>query len=306
MFTSPLLIGFIATAFLADGYTDRYYLRLTSPQQNALIIGSSRAGQGLLPSVLNPALAHEYPQPLYNFAFSSLFSPFGETYLNAIRKKLNNEIKNSLFIVSVDPWCLAAAKQDPEDSSLFQERQCMLGNNPWINTNPCFTYFIKDYPMPYLTLFTGKLHRDFFHFRPDFRLHENGWLEISCGMDSLTVKDRSAATLFRLVHDMNQKTISNTRLSYLTKTIRFLQQHGDVYVVRMPVHPNTLAVENKLCPVFNRIIDSLTRQCRVPYFNFTDSCSKYTYVDGSHLWKESGALLSKELSQLIINYRHSR
>lgn len=306
MFVSPVLIGFIALAFLADGYVDPYYLRLTSPQQNALILGSSRAAQDLLPAVINPALAQEYGQPAYNFSFSATYSPFGETYLDAIRKKLRHDSRNSFFIVAVDPWSLAGDNPNPEDPSTFPERKCMLGNNPWINSNPCFIYLAKDYPMPYITLLTGKIHRSFPGFRPGFRLHDDGWLEISRSMDSAT-KNISMRSTLSIYNDYDStKAISRTRLSWLAKTIHFLQQHGDVYLVRLPADPKVTAIENRFCPAFNTIIDSIARRQQTPYFNFMDSCAKYTYTDGTHLWKGSGALVSKELSRLIINHRHQR
>ncbi|HEY4149726.1 MAG TPA: hypothetical protein VGM41_12390, partial [Chitinophagaceae bacterium] len=87
-------------------------------------------------------------------------------------------------------------------------------------------------------------------------------------------------------------------------TIAFLKEHGDVYIVRLPVHPALLAVDNKFYPRFNNFIDSLARQQNVPYFSFSDSCAKYSYVDGSHLATSSGALVSRELCRLIQNYRH--
>jgi hypothetical protein len=53
-------------------------------------------------------------------------------------------------------------------------------------------------------------------------------------------------------------------------------------------------------------MDSIARAQKITWFNFPDSCSEYTYRDGSHVWKESGALISKQLAELIIKYRHSR
>ena len=306
MFGSIIVIGFIAIAFLADGYIDPYYLRLTSPQQTALIVGSSRAAQGMQPAVINRALGKEYGQPVYNFSFSSTYSPFGKTYLNAIRKKLRSDTKNSFFIVAVDPWSLIADKPSPDDPETFPERWCMLGHNPWINSKPCLVYLAKDYPVPFMTLVTGKIHRQLFPFHPRFLLHDDGWLEVYRPMDSTSIKSDMEALLTLYTGYRNTKTMSYTRLSALTETIRFLQQHGDVYLVRLPAHPAILAIENQLCPGFHGIIDSIARAQRVPYFSFIDSCTKYTYTDGTHLWKGSGAVVSEELSRLILNYRHSR
>jgi hypothetical protein len=299
-------MGFIAIAFLADGYADPYYLRLTSAQQTALIVGSSRAAQGLQPSVINQALAQEYGHAIYNFSFSASYSPFGKTYLDAIRKKLRSDTKNSFFIVAVDPWSLIADKPSPEDPATFPESWCMLGHNPWINSKPCFIYLAKDYPVPYMTLVTGAIHRRLLHFRPAFQLHDNGWLEVPAPIDSTRMKGAMQSTLAMYTRYRDAKTMSHTRLSALVETIGFLRQHGDVYLVRLPAHPEILAIENQVCPGFNEVIDSIARTHHTPYFSFIDSCTKYTYTDGTHLWKGSGALVSEELSRLILNYRHSR
>ncbi|MBS1566065.1 MAG: hypothetical protein JST39_16875, partial [Bacteroidetes bacterium] len=195
-FIIPVLAGFIGVAYMADGYTDPFYLRFTSPRQNALIVGSSRAAQGLQPAVLNATLSGGYRHPLYNFSFTSTYSPMGPTYFNAIRKKLNPDIKNSVFIVAVDVWSLTADKKMPEDSTAFQENNLMLGHNPWINGFPCYTYLARDYPMPYLTLLTGKVHRNLLHAKQNFLLHEDGWLEVSNPMDSANVGSRTRNFLY--------------------------------------------------------------------------------------------------------------
>ena len=295
-----------AIGFLADGYTDPDYRRFTSPQQHALIVGTSRSGQGIQPAILNRLLKDEYRQNLFNFSFSAFSSPFGEVYLNAIQKKLDSSTNHSFFIVSVDPWSIAGPGMAPEDASGFIETKNGLNNNPWINTNPNFIYLARNYSQPYLTLLTGKIHRAFFHYRPPMYLHDDGWLESSIAMDSLSVSDRSSATFSRYQAYLDSFKISRTRIHWLGKTIAFLQRHGDVYMVRIPVSPPLLSLENGFCPYFNPLMDSIARQQGVPYFDFTGASAGYRYIDGSHLDRESSGRLSEELSQLIINYRHTR
>ena len=302
----PVLLTIIALGFLADGYTDPFYLRLTGPVQNALIVGSSRAAQNIQPAILNAALRGEYRQQLYNFSFTYGRSPYGEAYLNAIRKKLNKDVKNSLFIVSVDPWSLGAFRKSPENPATFTERNSFLEDTSWINTTPNFSYLLKCYPNPYFTLLTGKIHREILNYHPPQFLNKDGWLDISWPMDSLSIKHRNQLSIEMYRYNIDSMSVSNLRKSYLCKTIRFFQQHGDVYLVRMPVHPDLLVLENQFYPGSDKAMDSIARQQHIPYFNFMDSCSKYIYTDQSHLWKESGAIVTKQLAALIIKYRHSR
>ena len=63
---------FIWIFSFADGTNDPFYLRFTSPKQNNLIIGTSRAAQGLQPKILNGICQTEF----YNYAFTLGRSPF--------------------------------------------------------------------------------------------------------------------------------------------------------------------------------------------------------------------------------------
>jgi hypothetical protein len=306
LFGIPVLVALAGVGFLADGYLDPFYLRLTSPRQNALIIGSSRAAQGIQPDVINQALAHEYPQTIYNFSFTVTNSPSGKVYFDAIRKKLAPNVKNSFFIVSVDPWSVASVKEAPEDSTQFFEQQTFLGNTPWVNIHPNYIYLIRNYPMPYLTILTVRIHRQVFHDQPSsFLLHDNGWLEAFDPTDSLSEQRHIRSTLSSYRSYQSAKAVSHTRIAYLVKTIRFLQQYGDVYLIRMPVHPDLLAIEKAFLPSFDNTIDSIARLQQIPYFNFTDSCSSYSYLDGSHLDKNATIRFSRSLARRIIEYRHT-
>ena len=88
------------------------------------------------------------------------------------------------------------------------------------------------------------------------------------------------------------------RLNYLTKTIDLLQQHGRVYLVRLPVHKNMFDIEDELMPDFDSKIDSIVKRENVPFFNFRQHKNEYQYVDGHHLYKTSG----KEVSALIAGW----
>ena len=69
----------------ADGGTDPFYIRFTTPKQQNLILGTSRAAQGLQPHVFDSICNVNF----YNYSFTIAHSPYGPTYLNSIKKKLN-------------------------------------------------------------------------------------------------------------------------------------------------------------------------------------------------------------------------
>lgn len=99
------------TALFFRGYTDDYYERVASPRQAALILGTSRAAQGLVPAeIASRELGVE--SPLYNFAFASSISRYGEAYFEAIKKKLSEPRpgQSGLFLLEVSPLAISTSK----------------------------------------------------------------------------------------------------------------------------------------------------------------------------------------------------
>ena len=63
-------------------YTDPFYLRFTTPQKKSLVIGTSRAAQGIVPSVMTSILNKKgWGEDLYNYSFTIMSSAYGEPYL---------------------------------------------------------------------------------------------------------------------------------------------------------------------------------------------------------------------------------
>ena len=117
-------------------------------------------------------------------------------------------------------------------------------------------------------------------------------------MDTLSISKRRVRklNLYRKVH-LRKAKISTKRIEYLVKTINYLKEYGDVYIVRLPVHPELMQIENELMPNFDRLIDEAITQSN-DYLDLTNQNEKYTYIDGNHLFKDSG----KEVSELIANW----
>jgi hypothetical protein len=93
----PLL--FICYAiYLTGKNTDDFYKRFSSPQQNSLILGSSRAAS-MNPEIIDKVIHSKYPNAkLYNYAFTWAHSPYGPKYLESIKKKIKPDTKDGVFI----------------------------------------------------------------------------------------------------------------------------------------------------------------------------------------------------------------
>ena len=158
----------VIAAFFADGRFDDHYLRFTGAPRSSLIIGTSRAAQCLLPDVMNPMLdragAHG---DLFNFAFTIAHSPFGPTYLDAIRGKLDANTKNGTFLVTVDPWSLSVNKDLSAATTVPPEKDRTLGQQWFYNGTPNFEYLLRHAPTGWgafmgrvgVTSFTGNIRR---------------------------------------------------------------------------------------------------------------------------------------------------
>lgn len=288
LFLAPIFLVLIYL-FKADGNTDAFYMRFTSPKQNSLIVGTSRAAQGIQPEVINRILQRN---DLYNYSFTIGHSPYGEVYLASIKKKVNQSSRNGIFIVTVDPWAVSTTTE-PLDSVNFKEKKLMLGETKYVNISPNFFYLLRSYEKPYSTLFWQRKDSEMF-------LHNDGWLEVTIPMDSATVarrlKDKAAEYRNK---NLPKYKFSEVRWRYLEKTIDFFKGHGEVFIVHMPVHDSLLQIDNALMPDFETRLVTLAKYKSVPYLNFTDSNTKYQYTDGNHLYKTSARIVSEEIAGWI-------
>ena len=80
----------------------------------------------------------------------------------------------------------------------------------------------------------------------------------------------------------------------MLKTIDFLNKFGKVFLVRLPVHPTLMELENQVMPNFNQDIKSAT-ELSAGYLDLSNKNANFQYTDGVHLTKASG----QEVSRLI-------
>lgn len=288
-----LHLGF---SFFSDGKTDDFYLRFTTPKASSLIIGSSRAAQGIQPDSLQAWCgAAGFTTPLYNFGFTSPSSPYGETYYKAIIEKLNTEATHGLYIIAVEPYTLGEVK-NPNDQNPV-EFKGTLYNAHWFNQYPNLEYLLRHYNYGWGRLALTSLGI----FKNNNTLHDNGWLEVNVQVDSTVAEQRAAMNISVRREDFGKFSITPYRLEWFNKTISTLKSHGTVLIVRMPVSKAFYDFENELAPEFNRIVSDIARHHGVIYHDFNDMSHLLKYKDGHHMQLSSTFIFSGYFREWLQN-----
>lgn len=288
---------YLVLGFLADGKTDPFYLRFTSPKQKSLILGTSRAAQGIIPTILNKkVVANKYEGPFYNFSFTVLHSPFGEVYYNAIKNKIDTNTKNGLFIIAVNPWSIASKT----DSKNLRESELELSKIKFFNSYPNYDYLKNAYKNSFFNLLKEKT----FNNKSIMFLHDDGWLEVTMNISDKLIEKGSEEKLKNYKNkQLPFYKISNYRINYLKKTIHLLKEYGDIILVRIPVDNRMLEIENLLDKEFENRIHKIAKQNSCKYISYKDD--GYIYPDGNHLYKESGKKFTERLA-IDINKLYSK
>ncbi len=305
------VLGFILVTFWqADGKADGFYLRFTTPKQQSLILGTSRAAQGIMPGVIDSITGKP---GMFNYAMTIVHSPYGEVYFESVKKKListpisaplddrlDNRLDDrlgeqlddrhdGLFILEVSPWSIS----NPDEIH-FKEANSFVGELHCVDCDPNIEYLMRFYPNQYLHLWrTANILTT---------LHEDGWLDVEITMAPGGIEDRTKAKMEHYKNNMLPVyKYSETRYSYLKKTIELLQNYGRVFLVRLPVYPEMMDLENILMPDFDEKMEALCENDSAVYLNYGLSGSKYQFTDGNHLWKGSAREFSTQLGTDILN-----
>ena len=282
--------------FVADGKTDASYLKFTTPKQNSLIIGASRAAQGLQPVILNEKLNRN---DIYNYAFTLMSSPYGESYFNSIQKKLKNNPSNGLYILEVNPWTLSKTIDLNTKKEYKPElaMQSFVTNTQYVSMNPNIEYLVESYNERFLRILENKFNDDKIK---KIQVYSDGWLKVELN-DSILDKESRIERKLNNYSSYLEYYIpkSKRRLSYLEKTIEMLSLKGNVVLVRLPIDKRMMDIENKLQSTFNQDIQQIADRLGVTYYNLTSFNDVFQYNDGNHLTIESGIKVSELLAKLI-------
>jgi len=300
---SGVFLAHLLLAFCADGNSDGFYARLSSGKQSSLIIGTSRAAQGILPKEINEELSLD--PKLYNFSFSLDNSPFGEVYLKAIKSKLKKNTNDGIFIVAVNPWSIA---EDTDDKSKKIDSKSLLFNLNRTSGKPNLEYLVKNYKRgwgnilikKFETRILQRLQKDNSKLKgSSMFVHEDGWLEVSTSIEPSYLANNIEKKTKTYIDALGTHKFSDYRYNYLVKTIEFLQERGTVYLVRLPVHDKLIQIEKQLMPEFDSKMNSIGLEKNIEYLNFLPKAENYVYTDGNHLYKTSAKLVSQEIAEYI-------
>ncbi|MBN2663209.1 MAG: hypothetical protein JXR68_06130 [Bacteroidales bacterium] len=284
VFLSYLLI-------FANGKADSYYLRFTTKKQSSLILGSSRAAQGIIPSVFNNSNFY-FSKNIYNFSFTVNDSRYGKIYLDAIKKKIDTTQTNGLFILEVNPLSISTGLQNIDDNpDFFRENNNFLHCLKNMSSNPNFEYLYKFMPSPYARMVI-------YNILSKFEIKSDGWLEISIPMDSATCEFRKKIKFNKYLDYFSSNMFSQNRLNSLDVTIKYLMKYGKVVLVRLPVDTIMLKMEDTYMPTFNEKMIDISKINNVQYLDLTPMSKDVLTTDGNHLWKESAKLVSN-----VIKYK---
>jgi hypothetical protein len=273
----PLVVVFATTmAYFAPRMQDEgYYGKLSAPRCPSLILGSSRAHQGLIPQVFS-ASALSFDRPIENFAFNADDSPYGAPYLRAIQQKLAESSTQGLFILDVNFMNLS---DDSKDVDGFIEKM------HFFTLRPNYEYLLRFYTAPYYTVIVRALRQG------QARLHPDGWMEVDGTADKQLVE--SLLESYR--EQLSIVKLSPQRMAYLEQIILFLRAHGRVVLVRMPAGSRRRAMEDVQAPGLSSLLQSVARRTHCSYFDFWDASPEYRTRDESHLTKESAEQFSRAL-----------
>lgn len=298
----------IVLVFQADGLTDVYYPKLSSAQQTSLILGASRANEGVVPRLLDSVMSGNGDKiSFYNFSFSNSDSPYGEVYLNAIKSKIKRDSQNGVFILSVHPWSISTYLDKEFKPIIDIEKKLTLGKVTQFSGSPNFNYFLNAYEFGWGNILLKKLEYNISLFLnkknitnkgQTVEVTEKGWLKRTYFQADLKTANYRMENKIKQLFDGKKfyYKFSEKRKNSLEKTVDYLKKHGTVYLVRLPTNQKIRKLENRYMPNLDALMNSIATKHGVKYLQSTND---YSYSDGNHLDQESAAKYSIQLAQQI-------
>lgn len=274
----------------ADGNTDDNYRHFTQQSSN-IIMGDSRGSQAVVPDVLNK----NFPGKVFdNFSLNITYSPYGEIYLKALKRKIKPNTKDGIFILTVDPWNLSADK----NNAGFSEEGSPLDKMYFYNVHPNYEYLLKNFNRSWFHIYIDRETLQ----RSNTYLHPNGWLEVNVSMEPEEVRKRVDEKVVYYRQFAAGQKLSHKRINAFKETIRFLKKHGDVYIVRIGAGSRIMEIENAYAPDFNHLMDNIVGEFDVEYFDFSNNPDNYQYTDGNHMYRASSKVFTQQISDSINKY----
>ncbi|MCJ7934320.1 MAG: hypothetical protein MUW56_11945 [Chryseobacterium sp.] len=275
----------------ADGNTDDNYMHFAVERPQNIILGDSRGAQGVVPGVLKSKLSKKFD----NFSLNVVESPYGQVYYKALKRKLDPDTKNGIFILTVSPWTLSLNK-NIKNAKDYPEAHSPLNDMYTYDRSPNYEYLLKHYTRSWFKIYT---EREEAVGKSNSFLHEDGWMEISVTMHKDSVAARTAKKIEFYEALAQQVELSQERMKVFDEMINYLRTKGTVYLVRIPASEKLMAIENKKYPHFSNLLQDISRKQNVKLLDFSQNYDDYRYTDGNHIYKESGKVLTSRIADSI-------
>jgi hypothetical protein len=286
------MLVFAVLGSFADGNTDDNYMHFAVEKPHNIILGDSRGSQAVLPSILKNKLHQNFD----NFSLNVVQSPYGPIYLEALKRKINSDTKNGVFILTVDPWNLSLDK-NVKSLKDFPEEHSPLKNMYTYDFSPNYEYLLRNYGRSWFKIFTEREAKG----RSNTYLHKDGWLEVNVNMqkDSVAKRETEKVDVF-YANLVKTQSLSQKRLNSLEDMIKYLQPRGTVYLVRIPGSERLMKLENSYLPDFNEKMKAISKNYNIKFFDFSSKAKDYIYTDGNHMYKESGKVFTAQVADSIL------
>ena len=295
LFGGFAIITHVIAGYHMNGNTDPMYLRLTPQDNNGLILGTSRAAQAICPDDI---LCHK---SIFNASFTLYTSPYGDVYFNYIKKQMNRESRDQVFVFCVDPWSLSTDVDSITEEEILVENKMLLATTQSISL-PNWEFLIEQFAFGW-----GRIIREHYHPSSDKYLHKNGWLEVKRKVNKL-VDDQNRANKImvykREAFESNHP--SAYRMLVLKRMIQELRVYGKVIMVRLPVHPDFFELEKAFWPSFEDEMQQLAKDEGVFFWSPKELNVELPFNDGHHMNREGSHRFGRLLNEQLVRLKASK
>lgn len=265
--------------------SDVAFTKIFSGQHQSMILGTSRAAM-LDASTLCTSL-QEPDMDCFNYAFHLGASPYGPKYARSILNRIDPQTKNGVFILCIDPWALATKKATADDSTQFQENETFIEFNP-NQVLAEYRYFIKNDKNPYYSLFLPKKEKSHLEQEGEGRPSE-----------AFVEKHQRAKLEYYKKNHLNEDTLSGIRLAALDGLITKLSTYGSVFLVRLPISSEMMALEKQFSPEFSAMMEALAQKHQAGVIDFYPFAHRFLCPDGNHLYREDALRVSATIGNVV-------
>lgn len=298
---------YVLVIYFRPDFVDYFYYRFTTPKSNSLILGASRAAQGIKPEIINKRICTDDKTRIINHAFAGGPSSIGPNYLKEIKQKLNENSIDGLFIISVVPWnfCTSIGNTEDDEQQFFEvRRNLFVGNLKSSSSNPNFEYLWKYWNNKF-TVFEHAF-KYMLNYDGILQLHPDGWLEVNISMDSVIRENRVINSTNEYKEISLTVKLSDTRFYYFEEIIKYLKERGEIYLIRLPVSKGMAELEVSEFPEFDNQIQKIADKYNIQYINYIKESGKYLTNDTHHLWKDESEKISHQICDSILLVRDKK